>query len=146
MCLFSLQAEMIAQCFIDFCSIRASYFIGCSSVSVCSVFFVVRYRLFISGRNFTEMMLCSSHCILLGSTWYWFVSLLMVFILIIRLRCCLLGFTTVKLLFNLCNSCVFCVVVLWNYLSTLFLCRFSIYLCLFILVYIWGFLFFPNGL
>ena len=37
-CLFScLQVEMIAQCFVDFCSTEASSLIECSSVSVCRV-------------------------------------------------------------------------------------------------------------
>lgn len=54
----------------------------------------IRFRVDIFGRSITEMMLCSSHCILSDNTQFLFLSLLMIFTLIIWLKWCLLGFST----------------------------------------------------
>lgn len=61
-------------------------------------FLVIRFRLCIFSRNITEVMLCS-HCILLSSIQFCFFSVLVGLTLITWLRCCLSGFSTIKLHF-----------------------------------------------
>lgn len=76
-------------------------------------------------RDVSKVML-NSHWIPSGGT-------LLMFILITRLRCCLLGFCTVKLLSVFCIflvylSFAFCGEILWNYVNTPLLFKFLIYM------------------
>lgn len=57
------------------------YFVENSSIWVCLIFFHVRHerqRVFILGKDVTEVMLCPSQCVRWG-TLYWYVWLLVIY-------------------------------------------------------------------
>lgn len=58
----------------QFWKLWASYFIEYPSVWLCWWFLVIRFRLYIFDRNITDVLLCSSCCILSDGTWFQFVS------------------------------------------------------------------------
>lgn len=58
---------------------------------------MIRFMLHsILGRNMTEMLLCSSHCLLAGDVQFQFVPILNIIALITWLRWCLWGFFAVS--------------------------------------------------
>lgn len=58
---------------------QADYFVERTWIFVVWCFLMIRFKLCILEKNFTKLILCSSHCILSSAIWLHFVSLLVMF-------------------------------------------------------------------